>query len=146
MEKDDELFKTSNVIRSYFEEDEKQLDSVLTELSGMQDKLKNLIDMFINNPGMRGTQKVLSDQIANFISLQTQKQSVLKDKRSIKENSLNIALKTQQNADNGEEKDQILNNILSMIKNQKKEQNKEKINNLNDNLDEEIEKRLGNNK
>lgn len=139
MDKNDELFKNSEVIRAYFSDDEKQLDNVLNELSEMQDKLKELINNFIDNPGMRGTQKVLSDQIANFISIQTERQSVLKDKRAIKENSLNIAIKTS-SADDSTERDQILNNLVSMIKNTKQSQTN--IVDDNDMLDIEIQKRL----
>ena len=139
MDKNDELFKNSEVIRAYFSDDEKQLDNVLNELSEMQDKLKELINNFIDNPGMRGTQKVLSDQIANFISIQTERQSVLKDKRAIKENSLNIAIKTS-SADDSTERDQILNNLVSMIKNTKQSQTN--IVEDNDMLDIEIQKRL----
>ena len=139
MDKNDELFKNSEVIRAYFSDDEKQLDNVLNELSEMQDKLKELINNFIDNPGMRGTQKVLSDQIANFISIQTERQSVLKDKRAIKENSLNIAIKTS-SADDSTERDQILNNLVSMIKNTKQSQTN--IVEDNDMLDVEIQKRL----
>ena len=139
MDKNDELFKNSEVIRAYFSDDEKQLDNVLDELSEMQDKLKELINNFIDNPGMRGTQKVLSDQIANFISIQTERQSILKDKRAIKENSLNIAIKTS-SADETTERDQILNNLVSMIKNSK--QNQTDIIEDNDLLDAEIQKRL----
>ena len=138
-DKNDELFKNSEVIRAYFSDDEKQLDNVLNELSEMQDKLKELINNFIDNPGMRGTQKVLSDQIANFISIQTERQSVLKDKRAIKENSLNIAIKTS-SADDSTERDQILNNLVSMIKNTKQSQTN--IVEDNDMLDVEIQKRL----
>lgn len=143
MDKNDALFKDSEVFREYFKEEEEKLDNVLNELTLMQNKLKNLIDNFLESPGMRGTQKVLSDQIANFISIQNEKQSVLKDKRTIKENSLNLALKTR-TSDDGDEKDMILNNIFSILKKDKKEDLKiSEENKSNDtDLDLEIKKRL----
>lgn len=134
--KSDYLFNEADKIKSYFSEDEERLDTVFENLSEMEAKLKEIIDLYTSNPGMRGTQKSLSDEIANFISIQTQKQSLLKDKRAIKENALNIALKNY-NGEGDDEKSSILNNLVTLFKNREntKVENEE-------NIDEEISKRL----
>lgn len=143
MGNENNIFKEAEEYRSYFLDDEKKIDEIYENLNNIENKLTNIINLFIENPGMRGTQKTLSDQIANFISIQNQKQSLAKDKRSIKENALTIALKQNSNEGNDDEKTAIINKMIALVKNKSIEETKNTSNEDDINIDEKIKKKLG---
>ena len=148
--KRDPIFDEADKYRDYFADDEKDLQELIKRLT----KLQNISDKQIDDisavaPG-KGTQHYLIEHITNAIAIQNQLQSVLKDKRQIKEKSLEIALKNIDGDNIGDGND-ILASLQRLIKEQKEKANKNaetlesKIENSGEeiDLDAEIEKKLG---
>src|SRR5574344_1641272 len=151
MEQDNNvIFNKADEFKSYFKDDEKSIDSLITKL----DSLQQIIDGQINEisqaaPG-RGTQKYLIDHITNAMSVQTEKQALLRGKRDIKENALTLALKNEEKEGTSDTAD-VLNALSALIKNNKEreeaavDQLDKKINKTEAEIDDEIEKRLADN-
>jgi hypothetical protein len=77
------LFEDADDFKSYLKEDEEELKSVYDHLLKLQELSDNQLNQLSTALPGKGTQRYLVDHITNAISIQSQIQSVLKDKRAI---------------------------------------------------------------
>ena len=157
-----QIFKYADEYREYFKEDEDALQGVvdrLTKLQTISDTQITQIEQYTlsGSAASRGTQHYLIEHITNAIQIQSQMQSVLKDKRSIKESALTLALKKAGGEENTDDAKAILASLTTVISDMKK-RNQTAVSKLeesvtaptitpeeNDQLDEEIKRKLGKN-
>lgn len=144
------LFENADAYRSYLEEDEKQLQDVYDHLLVLQGLSDAQLQALANALPGKGMQHYLIEHIANAISIQSQMQSVLKDKRAIKENALQLALKEANGEEIGDSA-AILAQLQSLVNSRKIDAKKsaadkteKKMTKTDAELDAEIDKRLGN--
>ena len=144
------LFENADAYRSYLEEDEKQLQDVYDHLLVLQGLSDTQLQALSNALPGKGMQHYLIEHIANAISIQSQMQSVLKDKRSIKENALQLALKEANGEEIGDSA-AILAQLQALVNSRKIDAKKsaadkteKKMTKTDAELDAEIDKRLGN--
>lgn len=156
---ENKIFQDADEYRSYFKEDEEALQSVISRLEKLQSISDKQIDAIaaISQQGTsasRGTQHYLIEHVTNAIQIQSQMQSVLKDKRSIKESALTLALKKAGGEENTDDAKAILASLTTVISEMKKKNNaatdrlETAVNNTisdeeNSKLDEEIKRKLG---
>jgi len=125
--KNSAIFDEADKYRNYFKEDENALQSVVDRLTKLQGISDSQIEAIAGAQQGRGTQHYLVEHITNAIAIQSQMQSVLKDKRSIKERALEIALKVSNGEDIGDGA-AVLASLQSLIKEQKKNAEKRAAN------------------
>lgn len=139
------IFDAADQYLGYFSENDAELSKLLTKLSKLEAVEDAQIDAITRAPAGRGTQHYLIDHLANEISIQTQKQSILKDKRDIKANALNIALKSA-NGDDISDASEVIGKLQMLIKERGKAADalvaKTHDNENSYEIDEEIEKKL----
>ncbi len=156
---ENKLFQDAEEYRSYFKEDEDALQGIIARLQTLQTISDNQINAIaqVSQQGTsvsRGTQHYLIEHITNAIQIQSQMQSVLKDKRSIKESALTIALKKAGGEENTDDAKAILASLTTVISEMKKK-NLSAVEHLestvektitdeeSDLLNEEIKRKLG---
>lgn len=158
---EDKVYQDAEAYREYFKEDEEALKNIITRLETLQTISDNQINAIaqVSQQGTsvsRGTQHYLIEHITNAIQIQSQMQSVLKDKRSIKESALTLALKKAGGEENTDDAKAILASLTTVISDMKKK-NLAAVDRLegavektitqeeSDQLDEEIKRKLGKN-
>lgn len=129
------IFEDADDFKSYLKEDEEELKSVYDHLLKLQELSDNQLNQLSTALPGKGTQRYLVDHITNAISIQSQIQSVLKDKRAIKENALQLALKQTNGEDVGDAAA-----ILAALQKQINERKLEKHKNNASSLEKKIEK------
>ena len=158
---ENQLFHDADEYRSYFKEDEEALQGIITRLETLQSISDNQINAIaqVSQGGTsvsRGTQHYLIEHITNAIQIQSQMQSVLKDKRSIKESALTLAIKKAGGEENTDDAKAILASLTTVISDMKKKNQAavEKLESAventitdeeSDQLNEEIKRKLGKN-
>lgn len=149
-EKELPIFEEADKYRDYFKDDESALQNLVERLEKLQNISDQQITTIASAAQGRGTQHYLIEHITNAIAIQSQLQSVLKDKRSIKEKSIDLALKTSRGEDSGDG-NEILTSLQNLIKEQKRAaENTDKLETIilrnkktDSELDDEIVKKLG---
>lgn len=142
----DNIFEDAKKIQEYFSEDEKELETVIENLRQIQEISKGQIDSIteLSVPG-RGTQHYLIEHIGNYVSIQSQLQSLLKDKRDIKSKALDIAIKNS-NGDNVSDSSELMIELNKAIQKMKKKAENIEENALTKTVktktDEEIDKEI----
>lgn len=143
------IFNDADLFAEYLKDNDAELTSLLnklTELEGISDKQMSAI---MSMPAGRGTQHYLIEYLNSNISIQTQKQSILKDKRDIRNNALNLALKNMKGEDIGDAADVLAK--LQILVNTRKQEAADAVGKIEEGiakaktdaeLDEEIEKKL----
>lgn len=130
----------------HFSEDIKAIDEELEKSKGYSDIIDNEIKK-LTAPGMatnRGGQHYLIEHITNAVQLQTQRQSLRKDKFAIKKAILDYALKFADDdigSDGTADYTAILQKLLDA---DKKEKTKDSTVILNEDVDSEIDRQLEN--
>ena len=143
------IFNDADLFAEYLKDNDAELTSLLkklTELEGISDKQMSAI---MSMPAGRGTQHYLIEYLNSNISIQTQKQSILKDKRDIRNNALNLALKNMKGEDIGDAADVLAK--LQILVNTRKQEAADAVGKIEEGiakaktdaeLDAEIEKKL----
>jgi hypothetical protein len=143
------IFNDADLFAEYLKDNDAELTSLLkklTELEGISDKQMSAI---MSMPAGRGTQHYLIEYLNSNISIQTQKQSILKDKRDIRNNALNLALKNMKGEDIGDAADVLTK--LQILVNTRKQEAADAVGKIEEGiakaktdaeLDAEIEKKL----
>ena len=143
-----QIFESADEFKGYLEDDIKELQSVYEHLLTLQELSDGQLEALSTAVPGKGTQRYLVDHITNAIAIQSQIQSVLKDKRAIKENALQLAIKQSNGEDTGDSS-AILAALQKVVNEQKIEKRKnkadateKKITKTEAEIDAEIEERL----
>lgn len=111
MDNDKETLKR---FEEYFKDDLAMLDKEFKKSLSYAAKIDNEINKFDGLVGTKGAQHYLIEHIKNAIALQTQRQSILKDKFSIKKTLLDYSIKSD-NADSESNKS-LFDSLNKLIK------------------------------
>lgn len=120
-----QIFESADEFKSYLDDDIKELQSVYEHLLTLQQLSDGQLEALSTAVPGKGTQRYLVDHITNAIAIQSQIQSVLKDKRAIKENALQLAIKQSNGEDTGDSS-AILAALQKVVNEQKIEKRKNK--------------------
>lgn len=106
--------ETLKQYEDYFKDDLELLDREFKKSLNYAEKIDKEIDKFDGLVGAKGAQHYLIEHIKNAIALQSQRQSILKDKFSIKKTLLDYSIKSE-NADSESNKS-LFDELNKLIK------------------------------
>lgn len=143
------IFDDADLFAEYLKDNDAELTSLLNKLSELEGISDKQMSAIMSMPAGRGTQHYLIEYLNSNISIQNQKQSILKDKRDIRNNALSLALKNMKGEDIGDAAD-VLAKLQILVNNRKQEaadavgKIEGSIVKSDADLDEEIQKKLAN--
>jgi hypothetical protein len=106
--------ETLKQYEDYFKDDLELLDKEFKKSLNYAEKIDKEIDKFNNLVDTKGAQHYLIEHVKNAIALQSQRQSILKDKFSIKKILLDYSIKSE-NADSESNKS-LFDELNKLIK------------------------------
>lgn len=143
----DAIFNDADLFAEYLKDNDAELSSLIKKLTELETISDKQMQAMLSMPAGRGTQHYIIEYLNANIAIQNQKQSILKDKRDIKNNALTLALKNMKGEDMSDATDILAK--LQLIVNNRKEEAAGKVDHIEERieksdaeLDEEIQKKL----
>ena len=115
-----ELFKTAEEFLKYFNAELEKINISYNKCEEMEQIINKHITAIDNAPAGKGTQHYLIEHTANMISIQTEKQSLVKEITSLKQKAIEFAMKITNKEESLSDHEAIMLALDKLIEKEKK--------------------------